>query len=131
MNDLRPVAITPYDLLGGGEVIARIVHRFYDLMDSDPAFARLRAMHAEDLTPMRASLTGFLIGWTGGPRSWFEQNPGKCVMSAHARLAIDQETAGQWCEAMARAILECGIDEKLAEKLNDAFARMAGAMARP
>ncbi|ATE63868.1 group II truncated hemoglobin [Rhizorhabdus dicambivorans] len=130
MADPRPVDITPYELLGGAETVKRIVDRFYDLMDEDPAFVRLRAMHADDLTPMRASLTGFLIGWSGGPRSWFEQNPGRCMMSAHAKLAIDEETAAQWRRAMARAIAECSIDETLAERLNEVFARMAGAMVR-
>jgi len=49
---------SPFDLLGGSEGIALIVDRFYDLMDSEPAFAELRAMHATDLAPMRGSLAG-------------------------------------------------------------------------
>lgn len=130
MNDPQSAVVTPYDLLGGADGVARVVNRFYDLMESDPSFAGLRAMHAPDLTPMRASLAGFLTGWSGGPRTWFDQNPGKCMMSAHGALEIDRDRAAQWCDAMARALADCGVDTVLAGRLNEAFARMAGAMAR-
>ncbi len=65
-----------------------IVDRFYDLMDNDPAYAELRAMHAPDLTRMRGELARFLAGWAGGPRDWFEDNPGRCMMSVHKPYAI-------------------------------------------
>ena len=122
--------LSPFELLGGRDGIARIVDRFYDLMDSEPAFAALRAMHAADLAPMRASLAGFLVGWSGGPRTWFDDNPGKCMMSLHGGLAIRTSTADQWCAAMARALEGAGVDPSLVERLNEAFERMAGAMAR-
>ncbi|KRB81197.1 globin [Sphingomonas sp. Root710] len=130
MNEPQSVVASPYEVLGGADGIARFVNRFYDLMDSDPAFATLRAMHEPDLAPMRASLAGFLSGWSGGPRTWFDQNPGKCMMSAHGALKIDRDGAEQWCAAMARAMADCEVDATLAGRLNEAFARMAGAMAR-
>ena len=51
---------TPFDLIGGHPAIQRIVERFYDLMEQDPAYAELRALHAPDLSPMRRSLALFL-----------------------------------------------------------------------
>ncbi len=120
---------TPYDLLGGRAVIQRIVDRFYDLMDAEPRFAALRAMHAPDLAPMRASLAGFLSGWAGGPRDWFEANPGKCMMSAHGGLAITRETAKQWVEAMEQAVAECDLgDHKVAKLMLERFQMMARGM---
>lgn len=119
----------PYHRIGGDAVIARIVDRFYDLMESDPRFAELRALHAEDLGPMRESLTGFLIAWLGGPRDWFDQRPGACIMSAHGRIAVTPETARQWLEAMARAFVDTGIEPDLARLIGDAFTNMAHAMA--
>lgn len=121
---------TPYDRIGGAEPIARMVNRFYDLMDADPAYAELRAMHAPDLAPMRVSLAGFLNAWTGGPRDWFEVNPGKCMMSAHKGFAIDAETARQWVEAMDRAARDTLDDPELVGAMIDAFRQMAGGMAR-
>jgi hemoglobin len=95
---------TPFDRLGGQDVIHAIANRFYDLMDSDPAYGELRAMHGPDLAPMRASLAGFLTGWAGGPRDWFAANPGRCMMSIHRPMSISKATAAQWTDAMRRAI---------------------------
>lgn len=121
---------TPYDLLGGREVIQRLVDRFYDLMEAEPRFAALRAMHAPDLAPMRASLAGFLSGWAGGPRDWFEANPGKCMMSAHGGLSITRATAGQWVEAMEQAVADCGMAEhQVARLMLERFRMMSGGMA--
>lgn len=120
---------TPYDALGGSEVIKRIVCRFYDLMDSDPRYGALRAMHAADLAPMRRSLAGWLCAWAGGPRDWFEQNPGACIMSAHRGLGIESATAAQWVDAMTRAIAETGPDDReLGRELANRLAMMAQAM---
>lgn len=121
-------AATPYDRIGGREVLRAIVDRFYDLMDEDPAYAELRAMHADDLTPMRDSLTGFLVGWSGGPRDWFAT--GKCVMSAHKQLAISPAPATQWMDAMQRAIDETlgAHDPEIAGAMTDLLRQMSAGM---
>lgn len=122
---------TPYERLGGRDALQRIVDRFYDLIEGDPAYARLRAMHAPDLAPMRKSLAEFLTGWCGGPRDWFEANPGKCMMSMHAPFAIDAEVAGQWAEAMERAIAGTELaDEEVAGEMAKVLGRLARGMAR-
>jgi len=120
---------TPYEALGGSETIARIVNRFYDLMESDPQYAKLRAMHAVDLTHMRGSLAGWLTAWAGGPKDWFDENPGKCMMSAHRGLGVNRETANQWADAMARAIADCGpLDAELGKAMSDRLGLMAMSM---
>lgn len=124
-----PPAETPFDWIGGQDCVAAVVDRFYDLMETDPAYAALRALHAPDLAPMRTSLTGFLCGWLGGPRDWFEARPGACVMSLHAPIKVDAQTAGQWTQAMARALADSGVDPELAGQINEAFARMSAGMA--
>jgi hemoglobin len=128
---VESVVQSPFERIGGHDVIRRITDRFYDLMDSDPAYARLRAMHAADLWPMRVSLPSFLAGWAGGPRDWWEANPGKCMMSAHGGLGIDRDTAGQWVEAMNRAIADAALaDAGIGRALAEALERMALGMAR-
>ena len=122
---------TPFELLGGHPVIQRIVERFYDLMEQDPAYAELRALHAPDLAPMRRSLALFLAAWCGGPRDWFEENPGKCMMSAHKGIPIPPTVASQWADAMNRAIAERGPeDQKLGAEMADMLGRMARSMGR-
>ena len=126
-----PAQQSPFERIGGHDTLRRITDRFYDLMDSDPAYAELRAMHAPDLAPMRASLPAFLAGWSGGPRDWWEQNPGKCMMSMHKPFAIDGKTAAQWAEAMRRAIADAApADAKIAQALADVLSDMALGMAR-
>jgi len=129
-QDHSPSA-TPFERIGGHAVLRRITDRFYDLMEQDPAYAELRAMHAADLAPMRESLPAFLAGWAGGPRDWFEANPGKCMMSMHAPFPIDRQTAGQWAEAMRRAVQDAAPeDTEIAEAFIGVLTRMALGMAR-
>lgn len=129
MNAGTAPPATPYEALGGREAIGRIVDRFYTLMDSDPAYAELRAIHAQDLSPMRHSLTGWLSAWAGGPRDWFDENPGKCMMSAHRDLGVSRKLATQWADAMARAIAQTGpADRALAREMALRLDNMAKAM---
>ena len=128
MNAPTSRPTTPYERIGGRAAVAQLVNRFYDIMDEDAAFAPLRAIHAPDLGPMRESLTGFLVGWMGGPRDWFAG--GKCVMSAHAQLMIDGAMRDQWLAAMRRAAEAHPMDVKLREAMLEAFTRMANGMAR-
>ena len=59
-------AQTPYQLLGE-EGIRALCNAFYDIMDTLPEAAGVRAMHARDLAPMKEKLAEYLIGWMGGP----------------------------------------------------------------
>jgi hemoglobin len=122
---------TPFVLVGGLPVVREVVERFYDLMEHDPAYARLRALHAADLVPMRASLAGFLAGWLGGPRDWFEANPGKCMMSMHRGVTMDADTAGEWARAMECAIMGSSMEPAIAAKLATALCDLARRMAPP
>lgn len=129
MNTQTVPPRTPFQALGGNTAIRRIVERFYDLVEGDPAYAELRAMHSADLAPMRRSLAGWLCAWAGGPRDWFEQNPGACIMSAHRGLGVGSATAAQWVDAMTRAIAETGPDDRaLGRELANRLAIMAQAM---
>ena len=129
MSDLQTETETPFEVMGGDPKVRQIVERFYDLMDSDLAYADLRRLHAPDLEPMRISLTGFLTGWLGGPRTWFEANPGRCMMTMHAIVPVSAATAAQWTHAMARSLKEAEIDPTMETLINQAFANMVRNMA--
>lgn len=122
---------TPFHKLGGHPTFEAICNRFYDLMDSEPEYAQLREMHAPDLAPMRQSLPLFLAGWAGGPRDWFEQNPGRCMMSVHKPYTINTAVALQWAEAMERAIADTAIEDRvLARAMGQALGDLARGMGR-
>lgn len=119
---------TPFDQIGGAERIDALVEAFYNLIEADPTYAGLRAIHAADMTAVRASLKGWLTGWLGGPRDWFTQNPGVCMMSLHRAMPIDAAMAGQWTHAMRRALDQVEVDSELAQAMHEVFSRMAGNM---
>ncbi len=121
--------LSPYERLGGADAVRRLVDAFYDVMERDPAYAELRAMHEEDLGPTRESLTGFFSVWLGGPREWLEKRGGFCIMSRHAKMNVTEATAGQWMDAMRHAIAEVGAEPALAEKMDKALTQLADAMA--
>ena len=60
-------ATTPFVRLGGEGGVRALVDRFYDLMDLEPAYAEIRAMHPGTLDGSRDKLFWFLCGWLGGP----------------------------------------------------------------
>ncbi|MDO7836593.1 group II truncated hemoglobin [Sphingobium sp. HBC34] len=123
MNAAAPPS--PYARIGGEPVVRALANRFYDLIEQDPSYAGLRAIHAADLGPVRHGLTRFLSGWLGGPRDWFERGP--CIMSLHRAFPITPALADQWATAMACAIAG---DDMLDPRIGDAMAEALGHMAR-
>ena len=122
---------TPFHKLGGHETMQAICNRFYDLMESEPEYAELRAMHAPDLSRMRVALAQFLAGWAGGPRDWFDANPGRCMMSVHKPYTISKAVAGQWADAMERAIADVAPgDAQLAKAMGGVLGDLARSMGR-
>ena len=118
---------TPYEIAGGADVVEAIVARFYELMDTESAYADLRAIHAEDLGPVQKGLTQFLKAWMGGPKDWFDQ--GKCVMSLHRAFPISCAIGQQWSDAMQRAISDQKeMNSDLAQAMSERLSQMAKAM---
>ena len=118
---------TPYDMIGGEATVRRIVERFYDIMDSAPEAAQIRAMHAADLSPMRERLFEFLSGWLGGPPLYFQRPDPKCIASVHKSFSIGEAERDQWMMCMRGALKDCGVPEDLRTLLDQAFLRMADA----
>lgn len=117
-----------FEQIGGADGVRAVVDRFYDLLESEPRYAALRAMHGADLFPVRVSLTEFMSGWLGGPRQWFDARPGVCMTSIHRDMGITRDTAGQWVHAMSRAMAECRVDPALGTAMQQAFLHMAAGM---
>ena len=116
------VEATPYEIIGGEPSLRRLVNRFYDIMESEPTAAPLRAMHAADLSPMRQRLFEFMSGWMGGPRLYSD-----CVVGAHAHLQIGKAERDQWLQCMRQAMAEQAVSEPMRSQMDSALARMAGA----
>lgn len=112
---------TFFELLGGVERIRELVEKFYDVMDSDPQAAGIRALHPADLTEAREKLFMFLTGWTGGPQLYIDRYGHPFLRKRHMPFAIGTSERDQWMYCMVKAMHEIGIEEpvltKLAEQL--------------
>jgi hemoglobin len=116
---------TMYELIGGPAGVRSVAEHFYDLMDADERFADIRAMHDEDLAPMRLALYEFLSGWLGGPQLYLERKGGICLTGPHAAFAIDHEARDAWVDCMAGALRAAGVEQRYRELLEPSFAQMA------
>ena len=121
----RQAKVTPYDLIGGEAMVRRLADRFYEIMDTDPGAARIRAMHAKDLAQIRQLLFEFLCGWLGGPPLYFQRSEHRCIMSAHRPYAIGEAERDEWMMCMRRAMDDCALKGQMRAVLDRAFLRMA------
>jgi hemoglobin len=112
---------TFYDWIGGEEPVRQLVDRFYDLMDLEPAYARLRAVHGSTLDSARQKLFWFLCGWMGGPQYYIERFGHPRLRARHLPFPIDSVLRDQWLACMAQAMRETGLDPELARRLHHAF----------
>ncbi len=112
---------TFYALLGGEEAgqerIKQLVDTFYDVMDSDPKAAGIRALHQPDLTDAREKLTMFLTGWMGGPQLYIERYGHPMLRRRHMPFVIGESERDQWMYCMIRAMHTLGLDEVIMKKL--------------
>ena len=120
-DEQPPAGPTPFERLGGEAAVRALVDRFYDLMDLEPHFAGLRALHPQDLSGSRDKLFWFLCGWLGGPSHYIDRFGHPMLRARHLPYAIGNAERDQWMACMRLAMAEQGVDEALAERLAQAF----------
>ncbi len=116
---------SPYDLIGGDAAVRELVDRFYDLMDFEPGYARLRRVHGSSLESAREKLYLFLSGWHGGPPLNVERYGHPMLRARHLPFAIGEEERDQWMACMIQAMEEVDVPKELREGLVQAFGRTA------
>ncbi len=111
----------PFVHLGGEAGVRALVDRFYDLMDLEPIFAGIRALHPTELDSSRDKLHWFLCGWLGGPNLYIERFGHPRLRARHLPYAIGIAERDQWMACMMQAMADEGVDETLAQRLTEAF----------
>ena len=119
---------TTYEKIGGDAGVARLCDRFYELMESVPQFAELRALHPEDLKGSRDKLYMFLSGWFGGPDLFVEKFGHPRLRARHMPFAIGTRERDQWVACMVLAMEQVGIEEGVRKKLLQNFFNTADFM---
>ena len=79
---------TLFDIIGGEARLREVGDRFYDLLDLEPQFAALRAMHPPSLDGSRDKLFWFLSGWSGGPNHYIERFGHPRLRARHLPFSI-------------------------------------------
>jgi hemoglobin len=118
---------TPYQILGE-DGIRHLTNTFYDIMDSLPEVAGLRAMHAKDLSVMKEKLADYLIGWMGGPPLYADKYGTVCMTTPHEPYHIGPAERDQWLLCMDKALEQTGASEELVEMLKIPLFRIADAV---
>lgn len=116
---------TAFDRVGGEARVRALVDRFYDLMDLEPAYAELRAVHPSTLEGSRDKLFWFLCGWLGGPSHYTDRFGHPMLRARHLPFAIGIRERDQWMHCMQQAMAEVGLDSELAQRLSASFFQTA------
>ncbi|MCB1706897.1 MAG: group II truncated hemoglobin [Halioglobus sp.] len=124
MNDTPQ---TPYQILGE-DGIRQLCDAFYDIMDTLPEAAGVRAMHAADLSPMKDRLADYLTGWMGGPPRYADKYGTVCMTTPHEHYHIGPDERDQWLLCMHRALEQIQASDELVEMLTVPLFRIADAV---
>lgn len=125
---MPPAPTTHYELVGGDAGIRRLVERFYDLMDTAPEAATIRALHATSLKASREKLHLFLTGWTGGPPVYVEQHGHPRLRARHLPFTISARERDEWMWCMNKALDEQEMPGEVREHLRERLRQLADHM---
>ncbi len=104
---------TPYERVGGEQGVRRLVHRFYELMDTRPDAHAARAIHAADLGPSEEKLFMYFSGWLGGPQLYVERYGHPMLRRRHLHAAIASAEIEAWLVCFRQAWVETVDDAAL------------------
>ena len=121
---------TPFERVGGEAGVRALVDHFYDLMDLEPAYAGLRALHPATLDGSRDKLHWFLCGWLGGPNHYIDRFGHPMLRARHLPQSIGGHSIGirerdEWLACMDQAMGETGVPHALRERLRNSFFQTA------
>ena len=121
----KPPFDTPYEWIGGETAVRRLVDRFYDLMDLEPAYTELRAAHGSTLEDARDKLFWFLCGWMGGPDYFQERFGHPRLRMRHMPYVVNPHNRDVWLAHMNKEIDQLELPMLHAETLREYFDRAA------
>jgi len=115
---------TPYELLGD-QGIKDLVAAFYEAMDTNPEATEIRALHGDDLGPIKSKLVSYLVGWMGGPPVYMAITGTVCLTDPHARIHIGPRQRDQWLMCMDQALERTDASDELKQMLETPLQQIA------
>lgn len=123
-----PTPSTPYEQLGGDAGVRTLVDRFYDLIDTAPEAATIRALHARSLKAAREKLYLYLTTWTGGPPVYTDRYGHPRLRMRHFPFRIGIRERDEWLWCMDRALNEHEMPAEMREYLRERLHQLADHM---
>lgn len=115
-----------FDAVGGHETFARIVHRFYTGVKSDPVLGPMYP--ADDWAGAEWRLTAFLEQYWGGPTTYSEQRGHPRLRMRHQPFRVNPEARDHWVALMREAVAQENLSPLHATTLMDYMERAAHSM---
>lgn len=125
MTSTRPISL--FERAGGLVFFQRLVDRFYDGVESDPALLALYPEPA-DLAPARHRLTLFLAQYWGGPTTYNDERGHPRLRMRHAPFAIGPTERDLWLAHMQVALADLAPPADVTDELWSYFQMAAEAM---
>jgi hemoglobin len=97
MNEQRSI----FEAVGGQAAFERIVERFYDGLETDPA---LRPLYPADLTDAKRHLALFLSQYFGGLGTYSQERGHPRLRMRHLPFSIGQAERDAWIKHMKAAV---------------------------
>lgn len=92
-----------FDQLGSLHAVKQLAHEFYDVMDREPEFAELRALHPKVLNTPKKKLYRILAHWLGGPELMPSEPPSANMLELrHRRVELTDHNAKLWLACMEK-----------------------------
>ncbi|KHF38829.1 globin domain-containing protein [Halalkalibacter okhensis] len=103
---------TPFDALGGEDVLSKLVDTFYRKVSQHPDLAPL---FPNDLTETARKQKQFLTQFLGGPSLYSEEHGHPMLRARHMPFVITSIQAEAWLNCMERAMDDVGIEGVIRE----------------
>jgi hemoglobin len=117
--------ITLYQAIGGEETTKALSRRFYELMDTLPEAAHVRAVHPPTLEGSEEKFYEYLTGYLGGPPLYTEKRGHPRLRSRHFVAEIGPVERDEWLLCFRRALDETVANPKLREIIWPPIERLA------
>ncbi|OLO37163.1 globin [Alkalihalophilus pseudofirmus] len=105
---------TPYDALGGAEILSQLVDTFYDKVSHHPDLAPI---FPDDLTETARKQKQFLTQFLGGPTLYSDEHGHPMLRARHMPFEITTRRASAWLACMKEAMDEVGLQGPLREQI--------------
>lgn len=119
---------TAYDVMGGEEILRKLIKRFYEVMDTLPEAKSLRDMHPTSLQGSEDKLFMFMSGWLGGPNLFQEKFGHPRLRARHMPFTIGKAERDMWMICMVQAFEDVGIQEPVRSEVLHSLLNLADHM---